>query len=808
MKYLALIIVAVCFSTIESFAQLAGKMIEYHPAPGQLINTDGAGSYNAANSVVGSIDGLVSLGAFGGYAVYGFDHPIVNDPGNPYGVDFVIFGNVQPDWSEPGIVMVMKDDNGNGKPDDTWYELAGSECFFQTTKHQYSVIYYNPLYSGGDDIPWSASDGSVGSILSNSFHRQDYFPSEQFFDGITQKTEQFTGTLITDEVDLSNPAMVKCYHRRFGYGDNNLKKNNDYSTPDNPYTSEIEGCGGDAMDISWAVNDKGEYVDLNQIDFIKIFTGVLANAGWCGEISTEITGIADVPANPSITGQDKCIVINRPVGKLISNDSLQLEACAFQKGRLWKNQTINWTIDNSAIASLQSNGLLKLKKSGALTVTASLNNDLTCKASLSFNVISPLKLEIVKSSSVLRIDEETEISARILDDTNNQITGLDIGWSVKDSTVVAIEEKNGNHYVRGLSEGNTVVEAFLKKRPEIKSSVTISVLPESSQKEVFITIKDENKTFIPRMKFSVDNFNLNPYVDKANKNYGIDKVPSVTIAHAIVEAFSELGLKDYFRFRDDDKSGSKLYAWKVPVGDSSNVEFIYGYGGYTANPIYSKCWIILLNNNQLINGFDQYQLKNGDEIILYHVTDITSDWNVSCFVPNKSELVVNDTLEVYYTELTCSLSSENKVQVKSSSPVSFQQILVNDQMVYFNGDPVVTDETGTAALRFTEPGLKKIATGIDEMMLTVQQKLTLNTFNNENKVKIWPQPASGFLHISRSSSSPCYLSVIDLMGRVVMADKLYNGNQILLSIEGINPGLYLLQISTDKEISNKKIILQ
>ena len=40
---------------------------------------------------------------------------------------FAIQGNAFDSSNEPGIVWVMQDVNGNGLPDDEWYELRGSE---------------------------------------------------------------------------------------------------------------------------------------------------------------------------------------------------------------------------------------------------------------------------------------------------------------------------------------------------------------------------------------------------------------------------------------------------------------------------------------------------------------------------------------------------------------------------------------------------------------------------------------------------------------------------------------------------------
>ena len=121
--------------------------MEYTPAPGQLINTAPWGTPDGARSIEGSVDGSLCLGAFGGFVIFRFEDPVENDPSNPFGIDFTIFGNPVADWAEPGVVWVMKDENENGKADDTWYELAGSDYFFSTTSHNSSVTYYNPLLS-------------------------------------------------------------------------------------------------------------------------------------------------------------------------------------------------------------------------------------------------------------------------------------------------------------------------------------------------------------------------------------------------------------------------------------------------------------------------------------------------------------------------------------------------------------------------------------------------------------------------------------------------------------------------------------
>ena len=114
---------------------------------------------------------MVSLGAFGGSITLYFAQGIQNDPANPYGVDFTIYGNPTPTWSEPGIIQVMKDENHNGIPDETWYEIAGSEHFWNTTTSFYEVTYQNSGLNQASDIHWSDNLGGSGVIPENSLSR-------------------------------------------------------------------------------------------------------------------------------------------------------------------------------------------------------------------------------------------------------------------------------------------------------------------------------------------------------------------------------------------------------------------------------------------------------------------------------------------------------------------------------------------------------------------------------------------------------------------------------------------------------------
>lgn len=364
-KYL--IIILITFSTIAVNGQFIENVIEYQPAPGQLINTALWGSPSSAASIVGGVDGHLSLGSYGGYVVFRFGQPVVNHPDHPFGVDFTIFCNAYQDWSEPAVVWVMKDDNQNGLPDDTWLELAGSDYFFSTTKKNYKVTWVNPAEPVAADVYWFDNFGSYGNIFANTFYTQPYYPLSDSFPAVNPVLYQLNGTSILPALDSTDPALMKSYRRAFGYADNRQRGAAPYTLPGNPYSPNTENAGGDGFDLHWAVDSSGNYVDLDTAHFVKVQNAVLANAGILGEVSTEIAGAALALPQPGIAGETKMIVI-KDLPAVIDSTGLPLEAFAFDMGRRQTEAALIWQT-NQPWAEVDENQLLQVDESGTVEIT-------------------------------------------------------------------------------------------------------------------------------------------------------------------------------------------------------------------------------------------------------------------------------------------------------------------------------------------------------------------------------------------------------------------------------------------------------
>jgi hypothetical protein len=268
-----------------TYSKHIAQVFDFLPAVGQFVNklpayTTGNSQTemvaNAAAALVGSAPKVISLGGFGGYVVFGFDHTIVNKPNVR---DFKILGNGFAGSSEPGIIMVAYDKNKNGKPDeDEWYEIAGSEYKNPNAIKNYTITYQKPTVEdekpNNEYIKWSDNQGNSGFKVKNSFHKQSYYPL-----WFAQNELKFTGTRLPDNyTDQSgNGTYWTGKQYAFGYADNASNDSEDSN-----------------IDIDWAVDKNGNPVKLMGIDFIKVYTAINQEAGWLGEISTEVGGAYDL----------------------------------------------------------------------------------------------------------------------------------------------------------------------------------------------------------------------------------------------------------------------------------------------------------------------------------------------------------------------------------------------------------------------------------------------------------------------------------------------------------------------------------
>lgn len=255
-------------------AGMPDTIVDFWPAPGQFTNSKDWGMAPDDNELMNGIG--VSLGGFGGYITARLATPIKNDPKNAGGMDFVVKGNAFPGNSEPANVLVSEDG-------ETWYTLAGGYHYEDDCIWDYKITYSNDNPENPDSGTfWKDNQGNSGTIAANGYHAQPYYPLTENYgkyrpDGVIPNSYSCEGVLL--------PGRVSSW----GYVDaaaNGIT--GDIQTPiqGNPYSGYI------GFDLSWAVDQDGNPVNLDEISYVKVQNATNNIVPPFGELSAEVLEIS------------------------------------------------------------------------------------------------------------------------------------------------------------------------------------------------------------------------------------------------------------------------------------------------------------------------------------------------------------------------------------------------------------------------------------------------------------------------------------------------------------------------------------
>ncbi|HYE78062.1 MAG TPA: T9SS type A sorting domain-containing protein, partial [bacterium] len=111
----------------------------------------------------------------------------------------------------------------------------------------------------------------------------------------------------------------------------------------------------------------------------------------------------------------------------------------------------------------------------------------------------------------------------------------------------------------------------------------------------------------------------------------------------------------------------------------------------------------------------------------------------------------------------------------------------NRAHIYFDFNPPVA--TNTALTTITSPlGLSEAAGPAD--------------------LRVWPNPATGTLHVEWSHDSPAVLTLLDALGRPVRTGATGPRARTTLHLAGLPPGLYLLRALTGHQAGTRRVVIR
>lgn len=260
-----------------------------------------------------------SLGSLGGYVQYDFSsNPIQNLDTNPYGVDFVVYGNAFNGNPEAAAVQVYAQEvlSDGTLGEYKWYELAGS-MYYSDSAVRNATVYYTKDNAG------------LHAAVNGVTHSQDpfttaatWFPTKSSMnhEATSGINNTLTNTYITEYTAntlkfagiTSIPDSDSNADYAFGYADVTPVPSVKDGTPVNPYTPYTsDKDGGDGFDLAWAVEIGGTTpVKIDNAKYVRIYSAVLYNTGIFGETSPEITGIFRAVGTTAETASPVTVSIN------------------------------------------------------------------------------------------------------------------------------------------------------------------------------------------------------------------------------------------------------------------------------------------------------------------------------------------------------------------------------------------------------------------------------------------------------------------------------------------------------------------
>ena len=162
---------------------------------------------------------------------------------------------------------MSQDENGNGIPDDTWYELKGSETGKPGITQRYALKYFRPT-AEKQDVLSIDNDGNLRFLARNAYHPDSgYFPwflKEEYY--------ILTGTC------LGNQFKTEGLETNWGF--------------DWGYVDNINDPVGFRIDN--AIQQDGTPAKLKYIDFVKVHTAQMGQGAAVGEVSTESSAAIDL----------------------------------------------------------------------------------------------------------------------------------------------------------------------------------------------------------------------------------------------------------------------------------------------------------------------------------------------------------------------------------------------------------------------------------------------------------------------------------------------------------------------------------
>ena len=152
--------------------------------------------------------------------------------------------------------------------------------------------------------------------------------------------------------------------------------------------------------------------------------------------------------------------------------------------------------------------------------------------------------------------------------------------------------------------------------------------------------------------------------------------------------------------------------------------------------------------------------------------------------------------------------------------VSVTNALGNEYQWFKDGQPIVSangtsytivnaqeSDSGTYYCEITNSILPELIVRREDITVTVDATMSVDSYNDLESLKIYPNPTSNILNISINRYENVPVKIYDISGRLVKEETLQN-DVLQMNMKELNSGIYLLKIQLGKKSIIRRIIKQ
>lgn len=274
-----------------------------------------------------------------------------------------------------------------------------------------------------------------------------------------------------------------------------------------------------------------------------------------------------------------------------------------------------------------------------------------------------------------------------------------------------------------LEAGNYKVEAKLKKHPEIKASAKVKVNPIN----VTMRLEDVEKTVLPKTPVTIDKV----YLENGKtyyKDYQYKAAAPIFALEKVLRENLKVDTKDKTDFDCGDDGN-----WMRTLG-KDKWDYVKTHGEKGSPDSHMVC----VNNKRTTLGVGQWDLSDGDDVLIYYDRDYKAPGLVGYFDKEEYKIMEGENIDLSLKADTYHYSA------KLEDPPTITSEKVADAVIEINGkqilDAAKSDENGKLSYKFDKEGtyfVSAVKTGITRPFakVVVQSKDGVAAENVEKQIE-------------------------------------------------------------------------